>query len=339
MLLQTSDILQVEPAHIDEGTGLHCHGVGSKVGKEDVAVDVGNDEVEMPRKGLQGRGIAMDDIDAVETVKGNILQGVLHAPFVVVDGHTVTGPALTGQNGKDAGTASHVEHLKVADVIVEQTPDHLRRRLVMSRTEGHLGVDAHVVVGLGHVAVEGGGDDTPGMFGRTDDDGLEIVLFPLLIPIAVLGFCHLVSDGHTRNGEVFYGLPEGVLIVEGCLYVCLEGILRGLVGEDGSLGKVVDGTYTGKVEFAGVDKRFETDLTEHHAEHIAHGFVRRTGGKSEFKIFHGRRMGGLEWGKYAADGHPQGYAGRFGDLTPVWAPECGFSKRQDRGCLHVLRDC
>ena len=70
MLLQTSDILQVEPAHIDDATGLHCHGVGSKVGKEDVTVDVGNDEVEMPRKGLQGRGIAMDDIDAVAAVTG-----------------------------------------------------------------------------------------------------------------------------------------------------------------------------------------------------------------------------------------------------------------------------
>ena len=80
-----------------------------EVGEEDVAVDVGDDQVEGLGEGLKGRGVAMIDVDAVETVDGDVLDAVLHAPFVEIDGHAMFGTAHTGEDGEDARAATHVE--------------------------------------------------------------------------------------------------------------------------------------------------------------------------------------------------------------------------------------
>ena len=131
-------------------------------------------------------------------VEGEVVDGVVDAPLVDVDGGECRGSAHRGEDGEDGGATTHVEHRLSPQVGVEQVADDEARGLVMSRAESHLGVDDDVVVGLGVVLVEGAVDDTAAVH----HDGLEEVLLPLLVPVLVLHLLGVEGDGDILHGEV-----------------------------------------------------------------------------------------------------------------------------------------
>ena len=71
----------------------HRSDIARKVGQEDVAVDVGDHQVEGFGARLEDSGVAVHDFDLSHGVEGKIVARVAHTPLVEVDGHAVFCPA------------------------------------------------------------------------------------------------------------------------------------------------------------------------------------------------------------------------------------------------------
>ena len=164
-------VLLIEPAGYQQCPGLHAAGVGGEVLEDDVAVDIGQDQVIFAC--LDEGGIAAEGVDAVgDAVAAGIFPGG-------TDGHRVDVYGMDGdrrlhlcrEDGEDAGAAAHVEDLQAADglLVGEHCLDDQSGGLVMSGAEGHLGVDDYRVFGPGQTLVE------RGLYGAAavDDHGLE----------------------------------------------------------------------------------------------------------------------------------------------------------------------
>ena len=76
---------------------------------------------------------------------------------------------------------AHVEDIFSREVVTQYPFEHERCRFVMAGTECHFGVDDDFIPGFGHVGVESAVYDTFVAY----DDGLEVVFFPLFVPILV----------------------------------------------------------------------------------------------------------------------------------------------------------
>ena len=106
--------------------------------------------------------------------------------------------AHSGQDGKDAGAATHIQHFEVRHVVIENAAEHLRGRGMMARAERHTRVDGDAILRLGHVVVERACHHTA----LADNERLEIVLLPLLVPVAVVRLRLLVGNGGIGQGEI-----------------------------------------------------------------------------------------------------------------------------------------
>ena len=149
----------IEATHIYIGTFFHARHIILQVVQKDIAVDIGNDEVERTFA-CQAGSVAEKDIDVVNMVQRDVVLRIFHAPFVDIDGHAMFRAAHTGQYGEDAGAATHVEHFPTLHIIVEDALNHLRRSGMMACAKGHLRIDGDVVFRLRHIFVECSGDDT-----------------------------------------------------------------------------------------------------------------------------------------------------------------------------------
>ena len=94
----------------------------------------------------------------------------------------MTRTTLESDETKDTRTAAHIEDTLSRDVVREDPFPDEGGRLVIARTEGHLGVDDDLQRHLGTWVMEGCTDQACAI---AEEDGLEVILLPLLIPVDV----------------------------------------------------------------------------------------------------------------------------------------------------------
>ena len=196
---------------------------------------------------VEGGGVAVHHFDLAHGVERQIVARVAHTPLVKIDGHAVFRPAQGGENRQNARSATHVEDFEPAHLVVEQTLQHLCGGLVVPRAERHLRIDLNGVGRGGNVGVEGGRHHAARIFGRADEQRLEVIFLPLLVPVFVLHlFAHIV-DMHVGQGEVGQHRAQLRFVKTGGGNVGLEGIGVGLVGKHGALGEVVSESHARQV--------------------------------------------------------------------------------------------
>ena len=76
------DVVGEESADKEGATLFEMLNIGGEVGDDDVAMDVGNDEVELS---FDGRGIAVDDLDIRDVVQLAVLTSVGYTELVDID--------------------------------------------------------------------------------------------------------------------------------------------------------------------------------------------------------------------------------------------------------------
>ena len=91
---------------------------------------------------------------------------------------------------------------------------------MVSGTESHLRIDDDVVFGLRVILVEG----TVNHAAVVDDDGLEEILFPFLVPVLVFRLCDGITDACVGYRKIFYHLLERSLVKLALLDVGLHAV-------------------------------------------------------------------------------------------------------------------
>ena len=81
---------------------------------------------------------------------------------------------------------------------------------MIARTEGHLGIDDDLQRHLGTWVMEGCTDQA---YAITEEDGLEVILLPLLIPVDVGQLLRRKRIGEARDGEGIEELASRVSVV------------------------------------------------------------------------------------------------------------------------------
>ena len=89
---------------------------------------------------------------------------------------------LESEKPQDTCAAAHIQHALPVDIVRENPFPYEGGRLVITRTEGHLRIDDNLHRHLGAWLVEGCTDEASPI---AEEDGLEVVLLPLLIPVDV----------------------------------------------------------------------------------------------------------------------------------------------------------
>ena len=218
------DVVDVEAAHVEFRSRAHGGRVEGHVAGEDVAVDVGENQVEGAEL-ADALGAAQGDLDVGRMVDPDVLERVAVGPLVDVDGYDLVGPFHPGEDGEDGRAASHVERPLASRVEAEDVGEHQVGRGVVARPERHFGVDQYIIGKAFLRLVEGGPD---GAF-PPDADGLEIMFFPFLVPVPVLDALGLVGEMGDGEGERGQRLGEARLVV---LVLRHVGGQPSLVGEE-----------------------------------------------------------------------------------------------------------
>ena len=122
----------------------------------------------------------------------------------------MTRATLESDEAKDPRTAAHIEDTLSRDVVREDPFPDEGGRLVIARTEGHLGVDDDLQRHLGTWVMEGCTDQACAI---TEEDGLEVILLPLLIPVDVGQLLRRKRIGEARDGEAIEELAGRVSII------------------------------------------------------------------------------------------------------------------------------
>ena len=156
----------------------------------------------------------------------------------------------------------------------------------MSRSKRHLRIDFDGIFRFGHVGVEGGRDNTARMVGRSDEQGLEVVFLPLLVPVFVLHFFAHIVDAVAGQRELGQDGTELFFVKSGSGNVSLERIGRGLVGKDGALGEIVLKGHARQVEFVSVHETVEAGAGQRVGQQVIGGFGGRREGEGETEILH-----------------------------------------------------
>ena len=214
---QYGDVIYVESAHQQGGSGVHARYEAGHVGQQDIAVDVGDDVVKGAFVAQYG-GVAVIDADLIYTVQADVLQRVAHTPVVDVDGGAGGGATHAAQYGEYSGAAAHVEQRASVEVALQQLAQHQAGGLVVAGSKGHLRVDDDVVLHLRGLFVEGAVDTAA----LADDDGLKEVLLPLLVPVALFGQLVAHAEGDVGHGEVGQNGSHCSFVVQRSLDVGFE---------------------------------------------------------------------------------------------------------------------
>ena len=127
----------------------------------------------------------------------------------------------------------------------------------MSGSESHLRIDDNVIFSTRIIVVE----CTVYHAAVVDDDRLEKILFPFLVPVFVFRFGNGISDFRIGYREVFQCFFQGIFVEQALLYISLNA------------------SFT-------LDKTFETYFTCQCRQDIGNNFIARLCSKSDFKVFH-----------------------------------------------------
>ncbi len=192
----------IEAGEEEVAGGLQMRGEGGHIGQEDVAVDVGQDDVGLRRRG-QAAGIAVLDIyhgpEAVgvaAVVDVVVVLGVADAPLVDVVGHDGRCSPHGAEYAEYAGAAACIDDRGAVKVGIQQLAQHEACRGMRARSEGltrmYGDVDACRGIVGGILIVD---DDAVAY-----DNRLEALCLPGGVPV-------LVGDG--RGGVAHVGVCEG----------------------------------------------------------------------------------------------------------------------------------
>ena len=122
----------------------------------------------------------------------------------------MTRATLESDETKDTRTAAHIEDTLSRDVVREDPFPDEGGRLVIARTEGHLRIDDDLQRHLGTWVMEGCTDQARAI---TEEDGLEVILLPLLIPVDVGQLLRRKRIGEACDGEAIEELAGRVSII------------------------------------------------------------------------------------------------------------------------------
>ena len=155
--------------------------------QEDIAVDVGDNHIKRTFAFQRG-GIALGYGNIVHSIQFYIFEGVAHTPFIYVDSCTRGGSTHACQYGKDGSPTTHIEQCFALQVTIQQFAYDEACCLVVPCAECHLRIDDDVIFCLWDIVVKSAVNDTT----VSDNDGLEEVLLPFLVPVFVFGFYEII---------------------------------------------------------------------------------------------------------------------------------------------------
>ena len=131
------DVVGVEAADPEFASGLQVASIERHMQEEDIAVDIGEDEV----VAVLGGCVAEAYVE-VDTVGFGVLECVAYGAFVDIDSDDTFGSLPFGEDGEHACSAAHVEDGLSREVAGEEGIDHHGSGLVVSCPEGAMGCDA-----------------------------------------------------------------------------------------------------------------------------------------------------------------------------------------------------
>ena len=215
------EVGEIEAAAYEPSAWLEGAGVGCDVGGYDVAVDVGQQQVGLGDVWKPG-GVAADEVwrDGVEA---GVVAGVGVGVGVYLDAVDVGGAEHAGEDGEDAGAGTHVGDGQSGHVVRQQVFHHEAGGGVVAGAEGHAGVDDDLVAGVGGVGVEGAAHH----YLIADDDGLEVVFLPFVVPVLAFYDGVVGLEGDAGGREVGEQCGEGVVVELVLEYVGGENRLFG----------------------------------------------------------------------------------------------------------------
>ena len=152
---------------------------------------------------------------------------------------------------------------------------------MVSCAKRHLRVNRDAVFSLRHIFVKRAGNDAASV----DHERLEIILFPLLVPVLIFSLDHFVADGHFRQRKLFNHFAQCLLVVKRLLNVAVKLSCICQFSHFGCL-RVSRTFRNGAVEFVGMNKTFETYFGQHSRQYIVHSLVRRLRVKRKFQVLH-----------------------------------------------------
>ena len=189
------NVLGVKAAYEQRRPCMHAADVVPYVGKQNVAVYVGNDKVKAVAL-LEHVSSAKAHLNVGRAVEHNVLLGILKCKLVNVNGNNPLSAMLAGKYGKQGCAAAHVEYALALHVACEYCAQHVACGLVVACSECHFGVNEYVVFCFGHIGVECAVYYTV----IAQYNGLEIVLFPLGVPVLALNELAVVCYCKARQG-------------------------------------------------------------------------------------------------------------------------------------------
>ena len=216
-LAKEGEIGEVEAADEEAAAWTKAGYVAGHVGKEDVSVDVGKDDVVGTTLSRQQRGITTKNVykvnkstsGRVNMLQSDVVAGIVGTSLVDVDGVGMPGATHASEDGQNARTTAHIEDVLADEVGIENVGHHQAGGLVMTCAKSHLGVDDDVVLGLRIVGMEGAVDDSTPI----NHDGLEEIPLPLLVPILILHRRGGERNSRSGHWERLQYLPESWLVV------------------------------------------------------------------------------------------------------------------------------
>ena len=145
-----------------------------------IPVDVGENGIERETS-MQQLFVAQQHLDTVGFIEAYIFFGIFVSPFVYIDCRNMFGVAHAGEYGENCCPASHVENMLTLEIMSQYPFEHKRCRFMMACPECHFGIDDYFVTNVGYIGME----CTVYYAFVIDDDRLEIVFFPFLVPVLV----------------------------------------------------------------------------------------------------------------------------------------------------------
>ena len=136
-------------------------------------------------------------------VESQILAGVLAGKFVNLHRIHLSGSAHIAKNSQNACTGTHVHNFKPLEIHGQEAAQYECGGGMVTCTESHLGIDYYVISAHGHILMKRGVDGAEVI----DDYGLEIVLFPLCVPVLTLH--KSIGSG---NGGVEWEVGDDVIL-------------------------------------------------------------------------------------------------------------------------------
>ena len=144
------------------------------------------------------------------------MASVIHAPFVDIITYSLGCTQFQGADRKDTRTCAAIQHATFGQF--QQLGANHTCGFVGTCTKGQLGIDfdLYLTIYLGQMATVVNHQ----LVGN--HDGLKTLLFPLLVPVAILGLAYIIYNRGTLEREILDTLAQCIFIEERLLHITLQ---------------------------------------------------------------------------------------------------------------------